>query len=394
MFPTALLCSCLARTVAGAVDSGYVIDLQAEARERTLSIPGGSPSSAQELELQPGLQLSLAGRNLEAAVGYRPDLTFDDRAGQHLALLHRGSLTSSLRLDRGWKLTGSALGSYGTANLTQIVNGGPVAPPGVPPTPAQPVPFVSSIKYVSGLGTLGVEGRPAARLHLRSTAEVFLNGGADAEAQVQLPLERGARVLGGLDWNASPRSVLASALSASTSELSFGSTAFIVLLTETWRFAATQRTQLSIGAGVSYTSSHVQGQVYDAVRSSGELGLSWETRADGVTFRTANVLATLPNVDRTTGRIVYRATASTTNRLTIGRDWRVDASGSGGVEVQGPQVGDTFWSAEGRVVWVGGSALEVFLGGRGIWSLQGLDQGRTYDWSAFVGLILRQEGHL
>jgi hypothetical protein len=393
MFPTALLCSCLARTVVGAVDSSYVIDLQAEAHERTLSIPGDAPSSAFELVLQPGLQFSLAGRSLQAAVGYRPDLTFDERAEQHVALLHHGSLTSSLKLDRRWRLTGSAAGSYGTANMTQIVNGGPEALPGAPPAPAQPVPFVNSIKYVSGVGALGIDGILSSRVHMRSAFEVFLNGGADAEAQVQLPLERGARVLGGLDWNASPRGVLASGITATASELSFGSTAFIVLLTETWRFAATAQTQLSVGAGVSYTSSRVDGQVVEAVRSSGELGLSWMTRSHGVTFRTANVLATLPNVDRMTGRVVYRATASTTNTLTLRSDWRFDASGSGGVEVQGPNVGDTFWTAEGRAAWVSGPSLEVYLGGRGVWSLQGLNQGRTYDWTALVGMTLRQAGH-
>jgi hypothetical protein len=388
--PALIIWACLARTVTGAVDTGYVLELKGEVRERTLSYPESEPSSFQEVWLQPILVLELAGHLLEGAVDYRPEFTFYDQVGQEFAVLQRASLTGRLRMGPQWRLTGSAIGSYGDASSIQIAYSGPQAPPGTPPTSIQPVPLVSYIKYVNGVATLGVEGVLTPTVQLRTSAEVFVDGGADAAAEAQWPLEWGGRLLGGVDWTASARSLLRSEIRLSKTRLESGWGAFIGLATETWRFSATRQTTLSVGAGLSYASSRNQGQSVDEVRPWGLLGLAWESGNEGSRFRTSTTIASEPEVDRWTGMVANRLTAGTVNTLTIDPRWRFDVFGSGGMLTDGPQAHDTNWSAEGRAVWVGGTSWEVYLGGRAVWSRYAQADTRSYDWSAFLGVSLRQ----
>jgi hypothetical protein len=390
MLAAALLCSCLARAVAGSVDPGVAIDLRAEARERTIANPGVPSSTFTEVELHPGLELGLAGTGVTFVLAFRPDLTFSSASDPAFSVLHRATLASTVALERGWDLTAAAFATYGPASTFQMASTGPSTPPGTPPPPAEPVPVVGQLDYVSGSAALGLAGALSPRLRLRSSAEVFLDGGANAAAQAQMPLERGARAGAGLDWTASPRDLLVSNLSASVTRLSTGRGALIARATEAWRYSATKNTELSAGAGLSYTSSRSQGQDINRVRPSGLLGLRWEARGPDTTFTTANAIATEPIVDRDTGIVVDRATASTTNTLALGRDWVAAVFASGGVSVDGPQAGESFWSAEARGTWTGGPSWQLYFGGRALWSRPNEAALRSFDWSVFVGLFLHQ----
>jgi hypothetical protein len=124
-------------------------------------------------------------------------------------LFNQGSLSLAVQSDPTLRWVASASGCYGTNDFrVQYALGcGAVAFPTGPTSP-QPIPRVSTVKYLSASAAAGVESRPSGRTVFTGTLSYLVQGGADAPTREVLPLGRGPSFSTSLEWAAGHRDAL------------------------------------------------------------------------------------------------------------------------------------------------------------------------------------------
>ncbi|HET9551407.1 MAG TPA: hypothetical protein VFP50_00425 [Anaeromyxobacteraceae bacterium] len=385
-----MLAGALLSCLLAAPGAGLDLELRTEGRQRTVAPVGADPQRAWELEVAPLGRLRLTGRELDLTASYAPRFTLSERPGERTSLLHRAALLGGWRPSPPSRLTLGLEGAEGTVSLLQLLAAAPR--PGQPPAPAEPVPTISAIRYRSGTATLGLSSSASARLRLRGSVAGFVEGGATLEARRSLPQQRGGRVEAGLEWDATRRDVLATALTATLSDLRPGSTARYGVLAESWRHALTAHTRAWVTAGASLASQEAASAAARTpwrLRPAGELGVAHELTREPERLRATAAIAQTPVLDRSTGVVVDRTTASATLSAVMARDWLLDATGSGGVVVGGPEARDSIWVGELRGGRRLGDPFELSLGVRGLSQRQPRLDARAYEWAVFAAVLVR-----
>jgi hypothetical protein len=398
MLAAAALCSWVLRASTGAVGAGYDLDLNTEGRYRAVAMPGAPAQGAAELEVFPRATLTVAEHLQDLALSYYPRLTLADRPGEHLALLSQASVVSGWRTSPQWKLTGTAEGAYGTIGLLQLMTQAPAASPSAPPptTPPEAVestPEVSALKYVNGQLSLALAGSPAPRFRARATVGGFIEGGASSSARLSLPLQRGGRMVAGLDWDVAHREVVGAELSALYSDVSLGAKVWTARLIGSWRRYVSPETQVWLGLGAAFATHQEGGATSAGALPSGEAGLNHDGRLLGYRLQALAAIQASPVVDRITAAIYERASGSTSLTLELPRSWALGVLASGGRVMNGPQEGDVTWAGEARVSRLFGESVRLSLGSRGL-SQTSRTSNRFYEWSLFFAAELRDKGHL
>jgi hypothetical protein len=381
-----LAASLLLATALAAPELSSDLQLVAEGRRRALQLSGATPEHPLELELDPQLRVRLTDLASFVSASYVPRLTLSQLPGDHVALLHQAALTSEWRPEPRWQITFGAEGSRGTVSQLQLAattSGTPAA--GQPPLPTEPLPAAASVRYLHGQVSAGVVGALEARWRLRSQVATFADGGADASAQRSLPLQRGIRAETALEWSAGRQDVLGTSVAGTVSDLTPGTTAWLLSLGEGWRHTLGRGETLFATAGPSLA---IQGATHH-VGPSAEIGLGHESPGEGPGVQASAALSYAPLLDRVSGAIVDRAAATATLAGILSDDWRLDATASGGVVVDGAEKRDGVWAGEVRAGRRLGDAWQVYLGARGILQEQPRVSTRSTEWSLFVTVIGR-----
>jgi hypothetical protein len=392
----ALVSSCILRMALGEA-MFYDVSLRTEARARTRAAVSGVLGEA---EVDPGVGLSLLDRRLDLAAAYSPRLMVQEQVGG-LQILHRASLGGTWLADRNWRAIAATQGSYGTNDLLSVSQGtaagsssGGTGGRTGPPVPqiVQPIPRLTTIKYASGEASLGVDGTPAARYHASARITGFVEGGADRAAQASLPLQRGGRLAGELDFTASQSDILASRLALTVSGFSSDQVEGLGLLTETWRHALTPDAQVWLGVGPTVTATHALGA------TTWQVGVGGEAGARDLLFHSLAAALTLgaaPVVDRVTGAVYERADGTMTVTWEPIPRWAFGAMASGGIVTQGGQAGDKIAAADVHAAWVPSPAWEVALGVRGLSQMpHAAATANLSEWNVYFAVTARDRERL
>jgi len=338
----------------------YDISLRTEARGRNRAATSGVLGEA---EADPRLGLSWMDQRLELSSAYFPRLMVQEQGGG-LQALHRASADAAWQVDGNWRALASAAGSYGTNDLLLQSSGSTVVTTPQPTQPAvqplQPIPQVTTLKYVSGEASVATVGMLAPGYRLLARLSGFVEGGADGPARTQVPLQHGGRLAGELEWSASRSDVLVSALGVTVSAFP-GIMDGVVLATQAWRHALTEDAQVRLAAGPAVTAHRAAGRTEWSLAPSGELGVHdrWLQALEGdLGVRAA------PIVDRITGGAYQRADATASLTWQPSLRWTLALSGTAGIVADGSQAGDKIASGEIRAAWSPTSAWEIAMGAR------------------------------
>jgi hypothetical protein len=388
-----VLASCALRMTLGSA-MFYDVSLATEARGRSRASTTGVVGEA---EANPQLGLSWLDHRSTMRVSYFPRLALQDRGGG-VQPLHRALLAGTWGLDGGWSAAASADGAYGTNDFLRQEEPSPDANPnqqGQPsttPAQVQPVPQLTALKYASGEVSFSVEGPLLPRCELRGQVAAFVAGGADGPSRAQLPIQRGGRLGGGLQWSASGSDVLASALTLTMSKFETGKLDGIALVSETWRHTHRGGAQTRLGAGLGATATREAGRTAWTFAPNGEAGVhdQWLGALDvDLGVQVAAV------IDRVTAGDYDRADAIGSLSWRFAPRWTLSASGSGGIAIEGDQAGDKITAGELRAAWAPGAAWELSAGVRAFSQIphDPLTQ-RISEGTVFVAVAVRDRDRL
>jgi len=371
---------------------------------RGVARPPDAPTA--EIGVNPQLGLALVGPRLELGASYLPRLFMQDQK-PGVQVLHNGALTARWRVDPIWRVAGAAYGSYGIIDLLQSPLVGPAQS-------NQFAPRVTQLQYLGANASLRVEGKIAAPYAVYAGLSAFDDGGLGVDAERSLPRQLGARLTGGLSWDASRNDVLGSETIASFTQFTKGQKDTIVALSGRWRHVVRPDPEerdvdprdIVVGeparrkdAGEIWMALGVAGdahhEVGDPTRyapsltaeagARGPLGVS---RLEGA----ASVRAT-PQADRFTTALYDRADANASLTWRAHPDWTFDTSATGGMVVDGPQRGQRMATGDARVKWTGIGSCEVVMGVRAWWqtALVGISPA-FHEWSSFLGFTYHRHG--
>jgi hypothetical protein len=421
--PAALLAS-----LALAGVTRYTASLSSVARYYT-DVEAVQPLSATALEVEPSLGLEHDERTSTLRVAYFPRLVAI-AASPPPRFLNQASLSLALRPDPTLRLTGSASGCYGTNDFRvqyALACGAPVLAPGAVAGP-QPIPLVSTIRYMSASGALGFESRPAARIAVSGTLSYLVQGGADAPTRALLPLQRGPSFLAALEWAAGRNDALATSISGSyyaflREALAPGAnepatSAWISQVVEVWQHVVGRggRLRLGLGLGVAGDANDLPRLVLRTASAVGEVGLqqAFGRREDErppprevdtpgaapgpwameIVLNAGARVA--PFVDFTSGLAYERADAFAGLGWPLDRDWRLDASFAAGVALDGAQRGQATATAQLSSTWTAARWVRLSTGLNGLWQRAGADVATSSvrQVGFFLGATFTQVGQL
>ncbi len=394
----ALAASCALRMALGDA-TFYDVSLRTEARGRNRAAVSGVLGEA---EADPRLGLTWMDQRGDLGAAYFPRLMVQEQGGG-LQVLHRASVDGSWQVDGNWRALASAEGSYGTNDLLLTYSGttpgsaspGSGTPAGAAPASGaqavQPIPQVTTLKYLSGQASVGAAGTLTARSRALARVSAFIEGGADGQARTQVPLQHGGRLASELEWSASRSDALVSALGGTITAFP-GILDGIVLATETWRHALTQDAQVRLGAGPAVTAHRAGGNTSWNVMPGGEIGVHdrWLQVLEGDLGLRAS-----PIVDRTNGAAYERADANLSLTWRATPHWTFAASGTAGIVVQGSQAGDKIAAGDFRAAWSPTASWELAAGMRGVSQMPHAAQTRDIsEASVFVAVTVRDRDRL
>lgn len=386
------------------------------------------PIGTTVLELEPRLGLDHEGRTSVFRLAYYPRLLMaaDSPPPQSL---HQASSSLALQLEPGMRLSGAASGCYGTNDFRNqyglTCGAASLAPaPGAGP---QPIPQTTTARYMSLSGALGLEWRTSASLALAGTLSYLVQGGADAPTRALLPLQRGPSFFLALDWTAGRVDSLVTSVSGSYYDFSRGTlpslpsevatTAWVGQAVETWQHQVGRQGRLRLGLGLGFTgnaagfprlvlrdTSVVAEAVYLQAFGRPE-GREEDRRASrtggGLPGWTPAVVLAVgarmtPFVDFTSGLAYNRVDAFADLGCPLDLDWRLDASASAGVAIDGVQHGQATEAAHLAATWRAASWLQLSTGLSGVWQRAGagLPASTIRQLSAFFRVTVLQGGEL
>lgn len=419
--PAALLAS-----LALAGVTRYAAGLSSVARYYT-DVEAVQPLSATALELEPSLGLEHDERTSTLRVAYFPRLVMV-AASPPPQFFNQASLGLALRPDPTLRLTGGASGCYGTNDFRvqyALACGAAALAPGAGP---QPIPQVPTVKYMNASGALGFESRPAARIAVSGTLSYLVQGGADAPSRALLPLQRGPSFLAALEWAAGRDDALTTSVSGSyyaflREALAPGASepatsAWISQVVEVWQHAVGRggRLRLGLGVGVAGDANDLPRLVLRTTSAVGEVGFqqAFGRREDerpppregdipgAAPGRWAPEIVlnagarVTPFVDFTSGLPYERAEASASLGWPLDQDWRLEASISAGVALDGVQRGQATATAQLAATWVATRWMRLSTGLNGLWQRAGADfpASSFRQVGFFLGATFAQGGQL
>jgi hypothetical protein len=452
-----MLPACGALAVSLALQAGvtrYTADIYTQIRHGTAVAPAEAdeaapaPGRATGLEVTPSIGLEHEERGLVLGIAYLPHwvVVIDYPPAQ---LFHRASLNLVLRPGPHLRLLGAASGGYGTTNLR--LPSSTLAPSQGPgPIPVQPIPSLSTAKYLNASAELGFEARSSARLLVSGAASYLAQGGADAPARTALPLQRGPSLRAALAWAVAADDVLETTLAGSYYSFLGDRPAFGTITPgpklwtaqafETWQHAIGSRGSLRLGLGIGATGDAVElsrlsvrrtlpigeatfrqgfgrlparplpgplpgdrGEEEDSARSRPRpLPGDREEREDHVHSLPSSPidlsagLHVAPFVDFTSGSAYERGDASASLGWSPHRYWRLQLTSSVGVALEGPQKDQVTGAGQLAATWNATQWAELSAGLDGVWQQAGRESSARSlrQWSAFLGLRFRQRGEL
>jgi hypothetical protein len=373
------------------VPPGYELSARVEARTRTREALGSPTHRTRELELVPRLSASRGDPAFDPSASYHPRLLLaDDLATERWEVLHRAALLGGVRLDAAWKAVASARGAYGTNDLLAAQLAGADAPgDGGAPSPIQPLPVRTTVRYVSAETAVAVTGALSGRTRLHSVATALVDGGAGADARRALPLQRSGRLATTHEWDASARDVLSSSLLLSVTDFSLGAVVSGAFLTERWRRALSSGTHAWVGAGGGVSVRDAGGSVSARPFVSGELGLERDARLRKQRLTGSVAVGTAPLQDRVTGGVYERADLRGWLTWSPTVFWELRAHAAGGWVVEGPQRRDTIGAGLLSATWRGGT-WDVGGGVNALVQRQPRLSSQPFvEWGAFVATSAR-----
>jgi hypothetical protein len=404
----AVVASCVLRAATATItvyDVGLGVEARGNMDRGTTESAGGearSSTSGGAVELSPRLGAALREQSFDAAIGYYPGLRLTE-PGEFLSILHRASLDLSWRASPRTRLTANAGGSYGT---TDLLTQGAISSADSTSAPAQAVPRLTTLRYVSAAGTLQLAAPISKHVDATVAVSAFAEGGGDSGAEDALPLQKGGRAQGDVKWTATSRDVLDTAIEATVSTFSTGQQDRMLRAAQSWRhalsgsgFRTTGRSTVSrwdawvtAGAALSEQRGDVAGR---AVLATGEVGVNGKIHIPQIEGSTS--VALTPVLDRITAEIYRRATVSASAWWRPWPDWTLRVGGSGGVAIEGPQHGARVAAGEARLTWNSTRTWEIGGGMRTFWQRQDLlpvgdqppSRSTVQQWTGFVALTFR-----
>ena len=220
-----------------------------------------------------------------------------------------------------------------------------------------------------------------------------------------LPLQRGPSFWLALDWAAAPDDVLTTTLSGSY--YTFLDTAVPILiaprtntwvsqLSETWRRRLGPQSRLRLGLGIGTTGDAAEFPRLDVRRTSpvGEVGLEQDLGQPAIQLRVSARVS--PFVDYTSGMAYERADAVAGLWWPVHRDWRLEASFSAGVALEGVQHGQATGTGQLSATWTGAQVALITAGLSSLWQQAGPDYpASTFrEWTVFIGAGFKAAGRL
>jgi hypothetical protein len=426
-----MLPACAALVASLALQAGvarYTASVQTQAQYFT-DLEALAPVSATALEVVPYLGLTYEERTSSFGVAYFPRL-FQVVGSPPPQFFHQASLNLALQPDPGLRLSGAAIGCYGTNDFRiqyALACGAAVLAP-APGAGPQPIPQVSTVKYMSASGALGVESRLSARILLSATASYLAQGGADAPTRAVLPLQRGPSFLVALGWTAGRRDSLTTSLSGSyyaflRENVPPGANepttnAWISQLLEVWQHDVGRQGRLRLGLGVGVAGNAVDFPRLVIRRTSLVAEASFqqafgrqeapapdrgEQRPEaGLPGWSPAILLTVgarvaPFVDFTSGLAYNRAEAFASLGWPLDLDWRLDASLSGGIALDGIQREQATATGQLAATWMPARWLRLSTGLNGLWQRAGVAYPATStirQVGFFLGATFLESGRL
>jgi hypothetical protein len=349
----------LASSVAlGAVT--YDVAAGATASARTAS---SVDQAVAQFELDPRGGVTWTAPRLELGGSYQPRLFVQEGAGG-LQALHRASARAAWQWSGRWGLFAGLEGSYGVNDFLGTSSGAATSSAGGQPSgggtgggaggaggatpPVQPIPGATTLRYRSGEATLGVGGLLVPRHRFEASVSAFASGGADATARLSLPQQQGLRLGVTLRHSLSPVNTLESGLAAGLTSFGAGVSDAYVFATETWRHVLAGGGHFRLGAGPGLMVHAEPGSRKQTPGVGGEasFGDRWlRVLLFDVSLRVS------PIVDRVSGALYQRADASAALGWEPATGWFVGVQGTGGVVVQGAQLGDQIVTGDLRASW-------------------------------------------
>ncbi len=306
-------------------------------------------------------------------------------------------------VDTGAGKTGT--GGTGTGGTGTGGTGAGGTGTGGPSPGISPIPQHAQLKYLSSTATLGVEHRISIRTGLSGAVSYLVQGGADTPSRIVLPLQRGPSFWLALDWSPAPEDVLATALSGSY--YTFLETAVPILiaprtntwvsqLSETWRRRLGPLSRLRLGLGIGATGGATEFPRLDVRRTSpvGEVGFEQDLGRPAIHLNVGARVA--PFVDYTSGMAYERGEAVANLWWPVHRDWRLEASFSAGVALEGVQHGQATGTGRLSATWTVAQVALITAGLSSLWQQAGPDfPASTFrEWTAFIGAGFKEVGRL
>lgn len=344
------------------------------------------PLSTTALEVEPSLGLEHEERASTFHLAYFPRLVMI-ATSLPPQFFNQASLNLVLQPDPTLRLVGGASGCYGTNDFRvqyALACGAPVFAPGTGAGP-QPIPQVSTVRYMSASGALGFESRPTARIAVSGTLSYLAQGGADAPTRAVLPLQRGPSFLAVIAWTAGRDDTLTTSLSASYYAFlreapepganEPATNAWISQALEVWQhaFGRGSRLRLGLGVGVAGNADDLLRLVLRTTSVVGEVGFqqAFARQDEARPFQLDMGARVAPFVDFTSGLAYERADASAGLGWPLDRDWRLDASISAGIALDGVQRGQATATAQLNATWVATRWVRLSTGLNGLWQRAG-----------------------
>lgn len=397
------------------------------------NLPDLEPAKTTQFEVGPLVGLELEGPEFMLRMGYHPRLV-TAASSPPPQVLHQSSLNAAWRTGPTFRLTANGYACYGTTDFSvprpatcgawagpervapAVGSGTPSPAPtwtgiggigalGPPPPGVQPVPYLNEIKYLNANAALGFESRISGRVTLSGNASYLTQGGADAPSRNIVPLQHGPSFWSSLEWAATRDDALATSLSGSYYTFRvYAPDGTIVPRAdtwtaqglETWRHVLGLQDRFRLGLGVGATGDALSHARLAVRRTSvvGEAGIDLGLGEPAVQLSLSARVA--PFVDFITGLAYQRADAAATLVWPFPPDWRLEASFSGGVALEGIQHGQLTGTGRLAATWTIAQGVLLTFGTSSLLQEAGPDfPASTFrDWTVFAGIGFRQIGPL
>jgi hypothetical protein len=381
-------------TIPPSSQGGISMDLGVESavRVRTLADTGSGTFLGADVEVTPGVSLSVELPILKLATGYAVRMTIPlQSSGESLAALNSAYLRAVWQPAVLWTLTAEGTGTFG--QFSQLY---PVTTPGGSGPPAaalDPVRWFATYPYIGLNAAIRAESPVAPRSRLRFSAGYSDVGGvgdaggvSGAQPRVWGPLGEAA-----WDWEASPASTLTTSATGVNSIMAGNFFILVGVLKETLyhRWSGELETTLAIGLGASNTASITFLTVGHLLPIAGA-GLRYFTDVEHQ-FRLSLDVSLAPYVDPYV-RVAYQRVSGN-----LGLDWYpmadlfVGAALSAAWVPYSVKAPESYGTGGISAGWAIGKIFTIGAGAFTQSQFQGASDGGGFfrQWTTYVSLTLR-----